>query len=214
MTWRSPAKHENKGYGLGLTWAGTEARPTKKVFFPETGNQKLETFSELETLFSRLLYNHVLPPLQPRLKGKVMSWEDYRHRCQVRVRFGDTDPYGIVYFVSYFRYIHRAIEEYLRSLGLPPEETFRNTQEGFGLPIVEAHGKFLRPSRYGDLLEVETRLHEARSKALIFHFRFFPPGGQELLAEGSATLVAISREWQAIPVPARVLARLAQAGAP
>ena len=24
------------------------------------------------------------------------------HRTQVRVRFGDTDPYGIVYFVSYF----------------------------------------------------------------------------------------------------------------
>ena len=25
------------------------------------------------------------------------------HHTQVRVRFGDTDPYGIVYFVSYFR---------------------------------------------------------------------------------------------------------------
>jgi YbgC/YbaW family acyl-CoA thioester hydrolase len=141
-----------------------------------------------------------------------MSWQTYCHRCQVRVRFGDTDPYGIVYFVSYFRYCHRAIEEYLRSLGLPPEETFRNTQEGFGLPIVEAHGKFLRPSRYGDLLEVETRLQEVRAKALIFQFRFFPAGGTELLAEGSATLVAISRTWQAIAVPARVLAKLTQAG--
>ncbi len=142
-----------------------------------------------------------------------MNWASYRHRCQVRVRFGDTDPYGIVYFVSYFRYCHRAIEEYLRSLGLAPEETFRNTQEGFGLPIVEAQGRFLRPSRYGDLLEVETRLREMRAKALIFEFRFFPPGGDQLLAEGSATLVAISREWQAIPLPERVKARLAAAGA-
>ena len=106
-----------------------------------------------------------------------MSWETYRHRCQVRVRFGDTDPYGIVYFVSYFRYCHQAIEEFLRSLGLPPEETFRNVAEGFGLPIVEAHGKFLRPTRYGDLLEIETRIQELRSKAIIFHFRFFPSGG-------------------------------------
>lgn len=140
-----------------------------------------------------------------------MSWESYCHRCQVRVRFGDTDPYGIVYFVSYFRYCHRAIEEYLRSLGLPPEETLRNTQEGFGLPIVEAQGKFLRPSRYGDLLEIETRLHEVRPKALIFQFHFFPAGGGQLLAEGKATLVAISREWQAIPVPERLLAKIAQA---
>jgi len=39
---------------LGLTWAGTEARPTEeKGFFwkQETRNQKPETFSELETLF-------------------------------------------------------------------------------------------------------------------------------------------------------------------
>jgi hypothetical protein len=49
MTCRSPANHENKGCGLGLTWAGTEARPTKKGFFLETGNRKLETFSELGT---------------------------------------------------------------------------------------------------------------------------------------------------------------------
>ncbi|MGQ9921406.1 MAG: acyl-CoA thioesterase [Desulfobacca sp.] len=147
-------------------------------------------------------------------KGITMSWESYRHRCQVRVRFGDTDPYGIVYFVSYFRYCHRAIEEYLRSVGLPPEETFRNTQEGFGLPIVEAHGKFLRPSRYGDLLEIETRLQEVRAKALIFQFRFFPAGGEQLLAEGSATMVAISSQWQAIAVPERVLAKLAGAQKP
>jgi acyl-CoA thioester hydrolase len=140
-----------------------------------------------------------------------MSWETYRHRCLVRVRFGDTDPYGIVYFVSYFRYCHRAIEEFLRSLGLPPEETFRNVAEGFGLPIVEAHGKFLRPSRYGDLLEIETRVQELRNKAIIFRFRFFPAGGAELVAEGTATMVAISRDWRAVPVPERVLCRLTEA---
>lgn len=143
-----------------------------------------------------------------------MSWETYRHRCQVRVRFGDTDPYGIVYFVSYFRYCHRAIEEFLRSLGLPPEETFRNVPEGFGLPIVEAHGKFLRPTRYGDLLEIETRIQEVRNKAIIFYFRFFPSGEEQLVAEGTAHMVAISREWQAMPVPERVLRRLTEAGAP
>jgi acyl-CoA thioester hydrolase len=143
-----------------------------------------------------------------------MSWETYRHRCQVRVRFGDTDPYGIVYFVSYFRYCHRAIEEFLRSLDLPPEETFRNVAEGFGLPIVEAHGKFLRPTRYGDLLEIETRILELRSKAIIFHFRFFLSGGEQLVAEGTAHMVAIGREWRAMAVPERVLRRLTEAGTP
>ncbi len=130
------------------------------------------------------------------------------HKTTVRVRFGDTDPYGIVYFVSYFRYIHRAIEEFLRACGLRPEETFKNTEEGFGLPIVEAWGRFRRPSRYGELLRVETRVQEIRSKAIIFRFDFFPETGDELLAEGTANLVAIDRTWRPRDLPDRVRAAL------
>ncbi len=130
------------------------------------------------------------------------------HRTRVRVRFGDTDPYGIVYFVSYFRYCHRAIEEYLRDCGLLPEKTFRNTEEEFGLPIVEAWCRFLRPCRYGELLTIETRLQEMRRKAMIFRFEFFSEKG-ELAAEGTAHLVAIDRQWKAREVPERVRAALA-----
>jgi acyl-CoA thioester hydrolase len=123
------------------------------------------------------------------------------HRTQVRVRFGDTDPYGIVYFVSYFRYCHRAIEEYLRACGLKPEETFKNVAAGFGLPIVEAWCRFRRPARYGDLLTMETRVQEVRSKALIFRFEFYPETGRELVAEGTAHLVAIGADWRARELP-------------
>ncbi len=128
---------------------------------------------------------------------------EFVHRTEVRVRFGDTDPYGIVYFVSYFRYCHRAIEEYLRALGLRPEETFKNVQEGFGLPIVEAWCRFLRPSRYGDLLKIETRVQQLRSKAIIFRFEFYSDAG-DLSAEGTAHLVAIDRTWKAQELPARI----------
>ena len=126
------------------------------------------------------------------------------HRTQVRVRFGDTDPYGIVYFVSYFRYCHRAIEEYLRACGLCPEETFKNVAAGFGLPIVEAWCRFRRPARYGDLLTIETRVQEVRSKALIFRFEFYPETGRELVAEGTAHLVAIGADWRARELPDNV----------
>ena len=132
------------------------------------------------------------------------------HHTEVKVRFGDTDPYGIVYFVSYFRYCHRAIEEFLRACGLAPEETFKNVPEGFGLPIVEAWGRFRRPSRYGDLLRIETRIQEMRGKALVFRFEFYPETGRELLAEGTATLVAIDRTWRARELPERINQALSQ----
>jgi len=140
------------------------------------------------------------------------EWKDFIHRTGVRVRFGDTDPYGIVYFVSYFRYCHRAIEEYLRAVGLAPEETFRNVAEGFGLPVVEAHCRFLRPAKYGETLEVATRIAELRPKAVIFAFEFYRPGEPTLLACGSAHLVTISRDWRAMDLPERVRERLAGGG--
>jgi len=134
------------------------------------------------------------------------------HHTEVRVRFGDTDPYGIVYFVSYFRYCHRAIEEFLRVCGLKPEETFKNVPEGFGLPIVEAWGRFRRPSRYGDLLRLETRVQEVKAKAVVFRFEFYPETDRDLLAEGTATLVAIGADWRARELPERIKAVLSPAG--
>lgn len=130
------------------------------------------------------------------------------HRTTVTVRFGDTDPYGIVYFVSYFRYCHLAIEEFLRGHGLKPEETFKNVQEGFGLPIVEAWGRFRRPTRYGEVLRVETRIQEVRSKAIIFRFEFFPEKGSELVAEGTANMVSIGPDWRVRELPERLKAAL------
>ncbi len=126
------------------------------------------------------------------------------HQTTIRVRFGDTDPYGIVYFVSYFRYCHRAIEEFLRACGLKPEETFKNVQEGFGLPIVEAWCRFRRPARYGELLRLETSIKEMRPKAVVFRFEFYPETGRELVAEGTAHLVAIGPDWRARALPERL----------
>ena len=131
-----------------------------------------------------------------------------KYTTQVRVRFGDTDPYGSVYFVSYFRYCHRGIEEFLRNLGLAPENTFRNREEKFGLPIVAADCRFLIPARYGDLLELETAVKEIKEKAIVFQFHFYRPPETKLLAEGTATIVAIDHTWKARPLPGVVAEKL------
>ena len=123
------------------------------------------------------------------------------HKTKVYVRFGDTDPYGVVYFVSYFRYCHRGIEEFLRHLGLPPETIFRNREEKFGLPIVAADCRFLKPARYGEMLEMETSIKELKEKAIVFQFSFHRPPDAGLLAEGTATCVAIDHTWKARALP-------------
>jgi acyl-CoA thioester hydrolase len=126
----------------------------------------------------------------------------------ITVRFGDTDPYGVVYFASYFRYCHHGIEEFLRSQGLAPQELFRNVAEGFGLPIAGASCDFLRPVWYGERLRLSVFLVQARTKAVTFGFHFYHAEGGELVARGQATMVAIDRDWQSRVLPERLRAAL------
>lgn len=119
----------------------------------------------------------------------------------ITVRFGDTDPYGVVYFASYFRYCHHGIEEFLRHLELFPERLFRNPEEGFGLPIVGASCDFLKPVWYGETLRLKVSIVQARKKVITFGFHFFNIEKGELVARGEATMVAIDREWRSRPLP-------------
>jgi YbgC/YbaW family acyl-CoA thioester hydrolase len=122
-------------------------------------------------------------------------------KIKVPVQFGDTDPYGVVYFVAYFRYFHRGIEDFLRYIGISPKNFFRNKEEKFGMPKVAAACNFLAPAYYGDLLEMHTSIKEIKEKSVVFQFHFYRPPESRLLAEGSVTFVAIDQTWKAIPLP-------------
>ena len=122
----------------------------------------------------------------------------------ITIRFGDTDPYGVVYFASYFRYCHHGIEEFLRHVGLPPDEFFRNQEEGFGLPVVGAACDFLRPVKYGDELRLSVSVAKLKDKAITFGFQFYYAGTDQLVARGEATIVAIDPGWKARFLPERL----------
>ena len=122
----------------------------------------------------------------------------------ITVRFGDTDPYGVVYFASYFRYCHHGIEEFFRHLGLRPQELFRNKEEGFGLPIAGASCDFYKPIWYGDPLRLAVFIVQAKSKVLTFGFYFYHAEKGELVARGQASIVAIDANWQSRGLPGRL----------
>lgn len=122
----------------------------------------------------------------------------------ITIRFGDTDPYGVVYFASYFRYCHHGIEEFLRHVGLPPCTIFRNQEEGFGLPIAGASCDFRKPVKYGEDLLLCVSVSKISNKSLTLGFQFHRPGSDDLVASGKATLVAIGSDWLSRPLPDRL----------
>jgi len=127
---------------------------------------------------------------------------------EIRVAFGDTDPYGVIFFASYFKYFHRGIEDFLLARNLVPAEVFRNEEQKFGLPIVQSSCRFLSPARYGDRLLLETHLKKINRKILTFSFAIRREGEDKLVAEGEATMVGINSRWKSRPLPDNLLDKL------
>ena len=71
---------------------------------------------------------------------------------------------------------------------------------------MEAWGKFFKPARQGDLMEVTVRIGRRTEKTLLFQFELRRDGDPELAAEGGYTVVCVDRQrFQSIPLPSQVL---------
>lgn len=76
------------------------------------------------------------------------------------VRFGDTDPAGVVHFYQLLRWSHEAWEESLELYGLSPKKVFPNinkldNKDSILLPIVHCEADFWLPIEAGDHLSLK-----------------------------------------------------------
>ncbi len=77
--------------------------------------------------------------------------EPLRVTIPYRVPYADTDQMHVVYYANYLAYFERARNELLRTLGY----TYRSLEaDGLGLPVAEAHVRYMVPATYDDLLEI------------------------------------------------------------
>jgi len=75
-------------------------------------------------------------------------------RTNIRVRYAETDQMGIVYYANYFIWFEVGRTDLLRAEGW----SYRGMeQEGFALPVIEAHCSYREPAKYDDDLEIKTR---------------------------------------------------------
>jgi acyl-CoA thioester hydrolase len=105
------------------------------------------------------------------------------HTIELRVRFGDTDAAGIVYYANYLRYFEAGRAEFMRSVGMPYGEVVK---DGYILPVVETWCRYRAPAVYDDLIEVVTWLHEHKHASLLIGSQIMR--GDRLLAEGATRI--------------------------
>lgn len=94
----------------------------------------------------------------------------YQSETTVRVRYGETDQMGYVYYGIYAMYYEVARVESLRQLGL----TYREIEAmGIIMPVLENKSRFIAPGRYDEELRIVTTLRDKPSVRIKFEYEIF-----------------------------------------
>ncbi|MCB0528017.1 MAG: acyl-CoA thioesterase [Lewinellaceae bacterium] len=95
----------------------------------------------------------------------------YTHEIQIRVRYGETDKMGYLYYGNYAEYFEVGRVEMIRSLGLSYKEL--EDVHGIWLPVVSLEMRFVRPAYYDELLTLRSELRTLPDEHITFHVEIF-----------------------------------------
>ena len=88
---------------------------------------------------------------------------------KVRIEWADCDPAGIVFYPRYFEIFDAATSAlFERALGMTMFQMFK-TFNSAGYPLARTRARFVRPTRYGDDVTVETAVTFGQASFEIAH---------------------------------------------
>jgi len=112
------------------------------------------------------------------------------HNTKLRVRYGETDKMGYVYYGFFAQYYEVGRTEFMRNFGLTYNEIENN---GIILPVISLNIKYLKPAHYDDLLTIKTILEKIPSIRIEFKYEVYNQNN-ELLNIGNTTLVFVDEK--------------------
>jgi 4-hydroxybenzoyl-CoA thioesterase len=99
---------------------------------------------------------------------------------KVKVRWGDTDAAGIVYYPNFYKWMDEATHEFFAAIDYPTSKLFINEQ--IGIPLLETHCEYKSPLFFEDDICVTTTIEIVKSK--VFRALHIITRGEQLIAEG------------------------------
>jgi len=114
----------------------------------------------------------------------------YVSQTQVRVRYGETDQMGYVYYGFYAMYYEVGRVEAMRQLGL----SYKALEDmGVMLPVLENKSKYLSAAVYDDLLRIVTTIREKPGVRIKFEYEIFNEA-EKLIHQGETLLVFVDKK--------------------
>jgi acyl-CoA thioester hydrolase len=109
----------------------------------------------------------------------------YVYNHQLRVRYGDTDQMGYVYYGNYGYYYEQARAEAIRAAGISYKEI---EASGIMMPITRMNIKYIQPAYYDEVLTIKTIIPHIPNRIIIFLYEVFNEKGV-LINEGENHLI-------------------------
>jgi 4-hydroxybenzoyl-CoA thioesterase len=120
---------------------------------------------------------------------------------RIKVRFGDADPAGLVYYPVIFHYCHVAMEEFFAErCGIGYHKLMMD--EGIGFPTVNVQAEFFVPLVYGDEIEVEVSASRVGRSSVTFVYDIRRASDNTLCARSTQIHVGMSLDTRRpVPIP-------------
>ena len=107
------------------------------------------------------------------------------HETKIRVRYGETDQMGYMYYGNYAEFYEVGRVEMLRSLGM----TYRSMEEdGIIMPVLDLHCKYYKPAFYDEEITVKVILD--KFPGVRIHFKYELYNEEKVLINEGETILA------------------------
>ena len=135
-----------------------------------------------------------------------MDLPEGAYTVRQKIRFGHSDPAGIVYYPEFFRMFNDLFEDWMEdALGVDFPAQFLSKQRMF--PLVHIEADFKNPRLIGQTLDL-TLVLTALGRSSISYTIHGHDGGTEILSASCVTCMASKKTRKTIPLPAEMRSKM------
>src|SRR5690606_18795878 len=111
---------------------------------------------------------------------------------EIRVRFVETDPLGVVWHGNYIQYFEDGREAFGRHHGI---SYLDQKNHGFTTPVVKSSCEHRLPVRYGDVATIKFIYVDSPAAKMICRYEIYNPKGQ-LVCTGETVQVCVEMDGE------------------
>ena len=112
------------------------------------------------------------------------------HTSEIRIRFAETDPLGIVWHGNYIQYFEDGREAFGRHHGI---SYLDHKAHGYTTPIVKSVCEHKLPLSYGDIATIKTIFVDSPAAKMIFRYEIYNPKNK-LVCTGETIQVFVANQ--------------------